>query len=157
MSTKILKWLRFIAPRLRTDGMKKYSIELFKETNDLNYLVGTIMTGKEFNDLAKNRGIVFIKLLLSNEKHNGLQLVEGLNVDPNIFDPDCDCCPGGIYFTESNKKDKWLCSHTHVRGMIIPDDATVKIELDKIKATSIILGEVIFWIVEGEFRGKNKE
>lgn len=135
--------VHFIAPKLKTDEMKRYSIELFKKYNDLNDLVGIIMTGREFNDLVKNRGFEFIKLLLSEEKHNGLQLKEGLNVDPNIFDPDCDCCPGGIYFTEVKKKDKWLGSYAHARKVIIPDDAIVKIELNKIKVTSIILGEVV--------------
>lgn len=130
-----------IAPRLRNDEMKKYSIELFKKNNDLNLLDGTVMMGKEFNDLVEDRGFNFVKILQPDEIHFSLQFGEGLIVDPNKFDPDCDCCAGGIYFTEEKRKNKWLGMHTHIRDVVIPDDAVVKIEWDKIKATRIILGK----------------
>ena len=137
-----------IAPRLRSDEMKKYSIELFKKSNDLNTLDGTVMTGKEFNDLMESRGLRFVKILRPDEIHYSLQFGEGLMVDPNKFDPDCDCCAGGIYFTEEKRKDKWLGKHTHIRDVMIPDDAIVKIEWDKIKATRIILGK---WKFQNEW------
>ena len=149
--------VRFIAPRLRTNEMKKYSIDLFKKTDILNDLEGTVMMGNEFNDLMKSKNKTFVKMLRSDGIHNGLHLKEGLNEDPNIFDPDCNCCPGGIYFSETNNKYKWLGIHTHARKVIVPNDAVVKIEWDKIKATSIILGEIDTWIIDAIELVKNKD
>lgn len=131
-----------IAPRLRTDEMKKYSMELFQKSNNLNDLRGTIMTGKEFNGLVK--GYVFIKILRTDEIHNGLHLKEGLNKDPVRFDPDCECCAGGIYFIDVKKRSLWENMGLHNREVTIPDDAVVKVEMNKIKATKIILGKEKF-------------
>lgn len=132
--------VQLVAPRLRTVEMKKYSLWLLeKRSQDLNHLMGTIMTGKEFNDLFRNSRFKFVKLVRYEELHNGLQIKEGLNVDPNPFDPDCICCPGGIYFIEMDKIDVWKCKNMSVRKVTIPNNAIVKFEYDKIKTTSIFI------------------
>ena len=137
--------VQFIAPSLRTDEMKNYSINLFRKSKKLNDLEGTIMTGEEFNNLMGNK-FTFVKMMKRNEIHNGLQLKEGLNEDPNIFYPDCNSCPGGIYFVDELEVMRWLDIfegwYRHSRKVTIPCNATIKFERNKIKTTCIILGEI---------------
>ena len=100
-------------------------------------------SGKDFN--IKYANYSFVKLTTQDECHNGFQFKTGLNIDTIEFNPIGDCCPGGLYFTDLNVKDKWFKygNKTMIweRKVIIPDDALVYVELHKFKSDKFILEE----------------
>ena len=111
---------------------------LFKR-NGLSGLTGLIMSGKNFNEITQSTPMY--KALTFNEKHNGYQFVVGRNVDTQPFKTDGCCCPGGIYFSDKNNIRSWSAGYSHVRQVLIPDDAQVYIEsCDKAKTSIIMLG-----------------
>src|SRR5579872_2898330 len=106
--------------------MKSYTNLLEKE-----------ITGYVFNNLFGD--ITFFKLTNINEKHNGFQFKDGLNIDTNEFNPIGCCRSGGIYFACENKIWKWVKYNDnvgpmyYVRRVMIPNDARVYIEKHKFK------------------------
>jgi len=48
-----------------------------------NYNIGSVLTGKKFNEYFKNKYLV--KLTTQTENHNGFQFKTGLNIDENKF------------------------------------------------------------------------
>ena len=110
--------------------------------------IGTALTGKAFNQQFINN--VFVKLTNPSENHNGYQFKTGLNVDFREFNPTDNCEPGGFYFTEFDKMEKWIDNNesdsdiyepmVFCRKVIIPDEAEVYIEDNKFKTDQFILG-----------------
>jgi hypothetical protein len=102
------------------------------------------MDGKTFNKLFSE--IKFVKLTTFNETHNNFTFKTGLNTDSVKFNPNGQCSPGGLYFTELSKVSQWR-TYNHMtmywmRSVTVPDDAQVYIEADnKVKADKISLGE----------------
>lgn len=138
-----------VAPSIWTSKMKQQAMRDFLASNDLNDMEGAVMTGAEFNELISEVAIrhapprKFIKLTNAQELHYMHQFRDGLNVDSVPFDPDCGgCCAGGFYFAEESKKDHAVViGGTYwSREVIVPDDAVVQIEKNKIKATRVELG-----------------
>ncbi len=101
------------------------------------------MTGDDFND--KYAGIEFYKLTNKKEIHNGFQFKTGLNIDTIPLNPNGECNPGGIYFTEFDNILLWINYNgykmANIRKVIIPNNAKVYIEKNKFKADQIILDE----------------
>ena len=66
----------------------------------------------------------YYKILRENKTHHGLVYREGLNVDPEPFDPSGNCLPGGIYFT---RKDvfAFLWMGLLICKVTLPEDARV--------------------------------
>lgn len=108
---------------------------------DPNNFTGLVLSGHKFNEYfaKKNR---FFKVTNYNEIHNELKLQDGLVVDPKPFLRNDDC-NGGIYFSHLPGvwAFKYCCNVTkcHLREVIVPNDAIVKIEYNKIKADKILL------------------
>lgn len=93
--------------------------------------VDDYMYGKEFNELFPD--IEFVKLTNNDEKHNGYQYYDGLNIDVNEFNNDYYCSKGGFYFTIKPFAHKWVIYRPndvmhHIRRVTIPNDAKVFIE-----------------------------
>ena len=132
--------LQYVPENMRTDEMYKYCAN---HNNSLNNFSGVTLSGKKFNELFA--GKKFFKLTNEEENHNNYQFKTGLNIDKIPFDDQCECCPGGIYFTEKSKKSRWTKYGSAVmkyeRAVIIPDDAQVHIENNKVKADRLILGD----------------
>jgi hypothetical protein len=103
----------------------------------------TFLTGAEFN--LKFKGIEFVKLTSESEVHNGFQFRTGLNVDIIPFDPSGSCKIGGLYFCRKTDLHLWTKYRSirmvHVREVIIPDDAQVYDEINKLKCDKFILGQ----------------
>ena len=137
---KNAQMLRYVPANMRTNEMYRYCA---KDSNGLNNFIGVTLPGKKFNELFA--GKEFVKLTNEEENHNGHQFETGLNVDKIRFDDKCDCCAGGIYFTEDSKKSSWTKYGSAImkyeRPVIIPDDAQVRMEHDKAKADRLILGD----------------
>lgn len=133
----------YIPMELREQVLQGYfdaytrSGKLFKEIG------GLVLTGSEFNKLIEGKNIQFYKFLESDEESNKHQYVPGLNIDSKHFDPLCDCCPGGLYFANSENMRKHLWQeHKYIRVVTVPNDQKiwVKIEDGKLKATQLMLG-----------------
>ena len=60
--------------------------------------IGTVLSGKKFNRKFPRRQ--FIKLTNYDERHNGYQFKDGLNVNTEPFNPSGSCRYGGIYFVD---------------------------------------------------------
>lgn len=101
---------------------------------------GKEYSGAEFNTLNK---ATLIKLTTADLNHNGMVFQEGLNVDPIPFSPFDECSPGGIYFCDIAYFDSWLYYAKNIMvyyyDVIVPDDARVYVEKQKMKADKIIL------------------
>jgi len=107
---------------------------------DLDKLRGVNLTGLQFNQLVAGK-LKFIKFTDQKENHNGFQFKTGLNIDTVPFTNYGECHAGGIYFTEEKYMNSWKLWHVWQRIVTIPDDAMVRIEKNKIKASKIILSE----------------
>ena len=98
----------------------------------------TINTRKNKNGVA-----TAVKLTRKAEVHNGLQLKDGLNVDPIPLSPQ-NCAPGGIYYCAVDDVSYWLDLYGsdlgYVRQVTVPDDAVTHVEDRKRKSDKIVLG-----------------
>lgn len=101
---------------------------------------GREYSGAEFNALNE---ATLIKLTTADLHHNSMVFQEGLNVDPIPFSPSDYCSPGGIYFCDIDYFDSWLYYAENIMvyyyDVIVPDDARVYVEKQKMKADKIIL------------------
>jgi hypothetical protein len=120
---------------------------------------GLVLSGYNFNKYFASKS-KFYKVTRHDEVHYDLELKDGMNIDDKPFLKDCDC-KGGIYF--SDKPNKWAylydCSvnKCNLREVIIPNDAIVRIEGDKMKADKIILLHKITDYFDRNFDYKNAE
>jgi len=99
------------------------------------------ISGTTFNNIFGN-----VKIFkLTNEKciHNGLTLMEGMNVDENKFDYKNKCGPDGIYFCSENDVTQWVeynDKQMHwIWDVTIPANARVVVYSNKFKADRLIL------------------
>jgi hypothetical protein len=106
-----------------------------------------VLTGKKLNELfPKTR---FIKLTNIVENHNGFRFKTGLNIDDKKFNPNKECGPGGIYFTDIDNLPYWTCyGHRYTemkycRVVTLLPRSKVYIEDRKLKADRLILSERI--------------
>jgi hypothetical protein len=110
----------------------------FKNPNDFD---GLILTGKQFNEYFASV-IDYYKVTNKSEKHYDLQLRDGLIKDPNTFNKHEEC-NNGIHFSNYPDSWSWLydCEYDtcHLRRVIIPSDAIVRIGHNKVKADKVIL------------------
>ena len=84
---------------------------------------------------------MYFKILERDLTHNGYTYHEGLNVDPNPFDPK-RVRRGGLFFTDE-KQILGFCEHrTKIAEVIIPDGEKVVQIGSEYKAHRIILGEI---------------
>lgn len=107
----------------------------------LHELEGFVLTGQQFNNLDISKQTL-VKNVNSINIHYDLELKLGLNKDPKIFDPLCDCCAGGIYATDLEHSVVWKRHKTYKAE--VPDDPNVMVKIEnnnKFKATEIILKE----------------
>jgi len=104
-------------------------------------LYGKCMDGKLFKTIT--RGMVLIKLFAKDKKHNSMIFKEGLNTDPEKFDPTGFCSKGGIYFIEEKYKNDWTSYNNkkmyYASLVSIPDDAMVYVEDRKFKTDKIFV------------------
>ena len=90
---------------------------------------------------------MYFKITNSEEKHNGFQYVDGLNILQEEFnlDPEDSCCDGGLYFTNAANIFKFLNYGIYLREVTLPTYNTNFLMLkdvcgDKWRANMIILG-----------------
>src|SRR5579872_2242753 len=110
-----------------------------------NLIIGNVYSGKDFNNLTKDK--ILVKLTVEDENHNGFQFQTGLNTDNVPFFPKYSCRPGGLYFCDMDNFPKYVRYNNKIcinlRKVIIPDDAQVYIETNKYKTDKFILEEPI--------------
>lgn len=85
---------------------------------------------------------MYFKILAEDLTHHGYTYHEGLNVDPNPFDPRPEC-EGGLFFTDENHVFEFYDCEDKIAKVTIPDGETViQVGNEKFKAKKIILGEI---------------
>ena len=103
-------------------------------------ITGLEMTGHEFNQLYQN--VQLRKQMRSDLIMNNFQYKMGLNTDTNEFKTDCECCPGGLYFsTKDHIWEFWEFGPDRYK-ITIPDDENVKVYIEsreKAKASSLVV------------------
>lgn len=109
-----------------------------------NMLRDYAMSGEDLSDIINKTGnsdIKFYKYLNHKKQKYGYSYQRGLNQDTNPFDPICDCCPGGLYFTYEANKYKYREYGPILASVSIINspDVFYKSEGDKIKGTSILM------------------
>ena len=95
-----------------------------------------IISGTKFND--KYQHLKFYKFTYTNNKHYGMTYVDGLNIDIKEFSFENNV---GLYFFATHQAfHHYQSEHTHVRTVVIPDDAHVIVREKSFKADKFILG-----------------
>jgi len=123
---------------------KEVQDKVLKEikTYKLHQLKGFVLSGEQFNMLDVSKETLVKNINVDNIHYN-LELKLGLNIDPLIFNPYCECCKGGIYATNSEHQHYWHTDRTDkVYKVEVPNDPNVKVKIEsknKFKATEIIL------------------
>ena len=90
-------------------------------------------------------GIKLYRLTNEDEKHNGFQYHDGLNVDTQPFNPSGDCEPGGLYFfcEKSLHRFPIYVSMIYIKWIrevkLLPDSRIYKM-MDKFKTDKFFLG-----------------
>ena len=111
-------------------------------------LCGKCLSGEMFNLFLNQNNMGLIKFFNTDEIHRDYSYMGGLNKDPNPFTPEGEGRKGGFYFfIEQEMNERSFCyihfKISHLRSIIIPNNAQVYIEDGKCKADKIILGERI--------------
>lgn len=111
----------------------------------------TVMTGAEFNRSMANTKLY--KLLNGNLKHYDYtyepNALNGLDKTGEVFNPDPNCKPGGLYFTMESMILKftscvmWSPVAPLIVRVEIPDDGQISIGTHKCKTDKLILGQPI--------------
>lgn len=105
--------------------------------SDIN---GLVLTGEQYNKYFSH--IKQYKITNEKNTHNKFEFKEGINDDTENFNP-LSYCNNGIYF--SPNPDKWArmyyCNREqcNLYDVVIPPDAIVKLENNKMKSDLIIL------------------
>jgi hypothetical protein len=95
------------------------------------------ISGKLFNETYKNKN--FFKFTFAHGVHHGMTYTDGENIDINVFNENNDRT--GLYFFETTCAfSHYKLSHTHIRKVIIPDDAFVIVRNNSFRANKFILG-----------------
>jgi len=100
----------------------------------------SLIKGKE---LKKLYGEVFYKIISDNCTHNNYIYKLGENVDSEEFNPDGECCCGGLYFTTKENVRLYTTYGTKVGIININDKEDVWCETDKFKVHRLCLLEII--------------
>ena len=112
--------------------------------NDLDLdpfnFAGQVFSGKEFNRLFPYEYRKYVK---KSMKHYDFQYKIGFNRDINKLTLN-SCSAGGLYFTTKNKSYGYSNWGERLFRVKIPDTAEVFIEDGKMKASEIILEEMLF-------------
>lgn len=91
---------------------------------------------------------MYFKILRENLTPYDFTYKEGLNVDPNPFDPD-PVCGGGLFFSDEKRILTFGRYGTKIAEVMIPDGEQVVSVQDKYKAHQIVLGGIHdLWTVE---------
>src|SRR5271156_5210077 len=108
--------------------------------DNLTQYIGQELTGKRVKELLN--GMPLLKFMNDNDKHYNMIYKDGLNEDVLSFNPSNECSSGGIYITTLDNYDHFYDGYgNYAREVIIPDDARVYIEEDKMKCNKVILKE----------------
>ena len=102
------------------------------------------MSGKDFNEKFGSKQ--YVKLTRESCIHHSYQYKDGLNTDPEKFNPDKTCNDGGFYFYARDDFVKWLVYYGihdpmyYMWDVAIPDNAHVVVmDKDVIKCNQFIL------------------
>ena len=119
--------------------------KLVEKSNNVFYMkyIKQHYTGKEFNELLKD--LKLRKYLNANMIHHDFEYKIGINKDTQPFNTECNCCPGGLYFSNEVNIDHYIYCGDRKFEVEIPETAEVYIESEwKAKATEIrLVKEVI--------------
>ncbi|VBB18926.1 hypothetical protein YASMINEVIRUS_1458 [Yasminevirus sp. GU-2018] len=112
-----------------------------KITDDGHIDTDTSVSGSNFNIIYE--GVKLIKLTNESCNHNGMQFVEGENVDFNPFQYNHSCGADGIYFCTLSDVEKWLdytsAPMVWMWDVTIPANAKTAIYSKKLKTDRLIL------------------
>ena len=88
---------------------------------------------------------MYFKITNKKEKHHGYQYYNGLNILKSKFQPEGNCVPGGLYFSDGEHICDFLEFGIYIRQVTLPEDKKkfkmVKIGDTKWRANQIILGK----------------
>ena len=84
----------------------------------------------------------FFKILSKDLNHNDFQYKEGLNIDTVPFNPQGDCEPGGLYFTDKEHILDYIYYGTLIADVLLPEDAKVYKSGNNWKADKIFLLDI---------------
>ena len=133
--------IRFLFMDEKLQKNEDFIRKLIKKSNNefyINHISKKKYTGEEFNKLFPNAKLV--KYVDESMIHNGFKYEYGVNVDDKDFNTNCECCPGGLYFTNEFNMHKFKYYGKYLFEVKIPDKAKVYIESDdKAKADMIEL------------------
>ena len=121
------------------EKIKEFLLKNGIKLNNFN-ITGLEMTGHEFNQLYPN--VQLRKQISSDLNMKNFQYKIGQNTDTNKFKTDCQCCPGGLYFSTKDHIREFLEFGPDRYKITIPDDEKVKVYIEskeKAKASSLII------------------
>lgn len=131
----VIKDLEYATSEIKQElGEKIFKENIYKDIFSFN---GLVLTGKQFNEITKVEK--FYKAIHPNMTHYGYKYTEGLNIDYIKFATYCECCAGGLYFTNIYYIDDYCLYNDKLYEVEVPDDALVYIEKNKIKSTKLII------------------
>lgn len=136
--------LFFLMPKEIQDEKKPEMIKMVKESQNIFALKDYVLSGKDLLEIMKKAelSLEFKKYLPSSLTNGGHVYTNGKNVDKYPFvNQFCNCCGGGIYFTNSNLVNNFRYCGNILADVDIVDanDVFYKIENDKIKGTTVML------------------
>lgn len=124
--------------------------------NNIFNLKHYVMSGEDLLDILNraNYSPIFAKRIPSDRvvtktldlgKKNIFFYKNGRNTDHNTFDPMCDCCAGGLYFTTNDEIGSYQSYGSLQATVQIVNSPNIyyKIEQGKIKGTSIYLSNIV--------------
>jgi hypothetical protein len=85
----------------------------------------------------------YYKIFNEEDKHNGFQYVDGLNVDSVPFNdnPNDSCVEGGFYFSDADHICNFVEYGNYIREVTLPDDAKMVKDGNKWRANKLFLNE----------------
>ena len=130
------------------DGVKSHTITVINNisenpithTPDGHVETDISISSEKFNEIFAD--VPLVKLTNESCCHNGMMIVEGLNVDHNEFRYDKSCGPDGIYFCRLDDMINWLdYSHSpmfYIWDVAVPTGARAVMYRNKLKADRLI-------------------
>ena len=111
----------------KTQSLQPQFISMIEETIDKEKLLSQKFP-YEFISPEKN-GKIYFKMTNDTEIHRFFQYKDGLNFDPNKFNPSGCCSGGGLYFTKLENLYRFKDFGKNIRPLFVPNGVPIYDEL----------------------------
>lgn len=111
----------------KTQSLQSQFISMIEETIDKEKLLSQKFP-PDFISPEKN-GKIYFKMTNDTEIHRFFQYKDGLNFDPNKFNPSGCCSGGGLYFTKLENLYRFKDFGKNIRPLFVPNGVPIYDEL----------------------------